>query len=1285
MKNETKNGIRNETKNEARKETMTQTKQTNRLLRLLFILVLSMTVVPVLTASVAHAAPSAEVISSDTELLALLNGDEIRDTGYTITGDIVIDAAQLLGEVPTAQLIDCSIVGDKSPGGGSVTITITDKTSVGARGLFNSFDNSSISNVNFVFEGNVRGSALVGVLSNGCAINDVNIQIDGNVVFADFSELDQADPEFGYYASPAFGWIVGGTYKDMSIVVKGQVGSLDISQQALLASAFANIASTYDSDLTLTNVNTSVWGGIFSHSDQLAASSGFINQIYLQKDGLISDNTVTVGTASTPASITAKNSGTPDFAQDCLVSGFIGVIDSHIDGVTCLLNNNTVTVYGSILQDNDGATGNHSVSSTAGLLASAVTRGSSMTLGVSGNTIVVDGAIECRGPGCNFASGALTYLSNDVSGTIAGNTVSVGSIKAISRDRGEVFVALENDFVYAMGFAMAESSTLVFSDNKVSVAGDITATNEGLSITTTRSPDAFSCGFAYQVSQGDHNSVTVAGNLIANSLFGANTAGYAYRLTGADNSSSVGIAGDVKAIAGDGQAVATGYIDFVFGSTNNIRVDVQGDVCAQSNGDSIAAGFATAVKATDGSAKTHEKDSVFVNGDVTSYSVNANAWSGGFISGVEVTDSNISITDCIVRGDGSVSAKSDTTLSGYQVVAGGFAGSLAGASVNRSACFFASGVTASGIQATQGGFAAQTDALTSLVGCTLLAYPDALVYNGHYRNFIGSYGGSNDTVYIVLVNAEDRTAYKLSYNADNEIWEIAAADAIPVGTATISNTLQLDPGFNYLLGYDNDSSDPLDWLDTPDYLEARFVYNPLTDYPVQITTTMTTTLHAALISTSGIVFDIIGVQGKTPAIYNVHFDSQGGSLIEPIAGVVKGSTVAKPDPDPVRAGYDFEGWYKDADCENEWDFTTDAVTEETTLYAGWTEIPVVYNVLFDSQGGSLVDTIEDVLEGSTIKKPDPDPVREGFDFAGWYKEADCENEWDFLVDAVTEETTLYAGWTEIEVLEGSFTVFFMDYDERPLAYRTVQGGEDAPPPPAPLRSGYEFTGWEGNYTNVWADSTVVATYREVEKAPEGSDNNEGNEGGSGVGDANRPQNQGNGSSNTGTQTGDSEDSSGFDEGAGTASLLPQDNRPYSATSVQSWSSLSLIFGLLGIVLAGINAFVYFASRRRKMAEGWMTEDTQVGFDTDGYRSFIPSLFNGVTRKDREAGAKQGTIMVLSILLSILPLILFFILDDLSLKVELVNANTLWVALALIVAIVLMGISLALSMRDKDQK
>lgn len=73
--------------------------------------------------------------------------------------------------------------------------------------------------------------------------------------------------------------------------------------------------------------------------------------------------------------------------------------------------------------------------------------------------------------------------------------------------------------------------------------------------------------------------------------------------------------------------------------------------------------------------------------------------------------------------------------------------------------------------------------------------------------------------------------------------------------------------------------------------------------------------------------------------YKVDFDTNG-KVDEPATQVItKGYLVTQPDANSmVCDGYTFTGWYKDEACTVEWDFTSDRVTDTTTIYAGWEKV-----------------------------------------------------------------------------------------------------------------------------------------------------------------------------------------------------------------------------------------------------------------------------------------------------------------------------------------------------------
>ena len=86
-------------------------------------------------------------------------------------------------------------------------------------------------------------------------------------------------------------------------------------------------------------------------------------------------------------------------------------------------------------------------------------------------------------------------------------------------------------------------------------------------------------------------------------------------------------------------------------------------------------------------------------------------------------------------------------------------------------------------------------------------------------------------------------------------------------------------------------------------------------------------------------------------------------------------------------------------------------------------MPITYTVTFDSMGGSSVPA-QTVEEGELVLEPLTMPTKTSHSFGGWYKESECINEWDFAVDTVTQDITLYARW-----IEGGTVTVSLDVEE----------------------------------------------------------------------------------------------------------------------------------------------------------------------------------------------------------------------------------------------------------------
>ena len=92
-----------------------------------------------------------------------------------------------------------------------------------------------------------------------------------------------------------------------------------------------------------------------------------------------------------------------------------------------------------------------------------------------------------------------------------------------------------------------------------------------------------------------------------------------------------------------------------------------------------------------------------------------------------------------------------------------------------------------------------------------------------------------------------------------------------------------------------------------------------------------------------------------PTLYTVTFDSNGGSAV-PDQGVYEGEKVTKPG-DPTRGGYSFVAWYKEEGLTTKWEFETDTVTGDMTLYAKWEFAPATSDEYFSYapvEGGYMI-------------------------------------------------------------------------------------------------------------------------------------------------------------------------------------------------------------------------------------------------------------------------------------------------------------------------------------------
>lgn len=77
-----------------------------------------------------------------------------------------------------------------------------------------------------------------------------------------------------------------------------------------------------------------------------------------------------------------------------------------------------------------------------------------------------------------------------------------------------------------------------------------------------------------------------------------------------------------------------------------------------------------------------------------------------------------------------------------------------------------------------------------------------------------------------------------------------------------------------------------------------------------------------------------------------------------------------------------------------------------------------FRVLFND-GATTLFVVTDLSYGDKLTKPE-DPVKDGYTFAGWHKDAACTQAWDFA-DGIAGDMTLYAKWTPVQTVTPTVT------------------------------------------------------------------------------------------------------------------------------------------------------------------------------------------------------------------------------------------------------------------------
>ncbi|GHV00674.1 hypothetical protein FACS1894211_08560 [Clostridia bacterium] len=205
--------------------------------------------------------------------------------------------------------------------------------------------------------------------------------------------------------------------------------------------------------------------------------------------------------------------------------------------------------------------------------------------------------------------------------------------------------------------------------------------------------------------------------------------------------------------------------------------------------------------------------------------------------------------------------------------------------------------------------------------------------------------------------------------------------------------------------------------------------------------------------------------------YTVTFDTDGGSQA-PAAQTVYENEYVVYVANPVKNGYRFLGWFAAAGAVTEWNFSTDAVTGNITLTAGWENTTAVYTVTVTGGTGSGI-----YADGTDVTAQLSVPTGQRFTVwtaTGIAVSALTDNgdgSYTFTLNGA--DVTLTAAYAAIP----AYTVTFdTDGDSQAPAAQTVYENEYVVYVANPAKDGYRFLGWfAAGAATEWNFSTDAVT------------------------------------------------------------------------------------------------------------------------------------------------------------------------------------------------------------------
>ena len=190
------------------------------------------------------------------------------------------------------------------------------------------------------------------------------------------------------------------------------------------------------------------------------------------------------------------------------------------------------------------------------------------------------------------------------------------------------------------------------------------------------------------------------------------------------------------------------------------------------------------------------------------------------------------------------------------------------------------------------------------------------------------------------------------------------------------------------------------------YISVSAIPAPTSTAPVSLTGTNNAD-YSGYFHTDNPDYAIINGENNTVMLvmgeYTVTFDANGHGTAPTQQKTTYGGKITEPAA-PTAENYYFQGWFKESTCENMWDFDSDIVTANITLYAKWSDCDHSGN----TNSLSCTNNTTCSVCGGTVAPTGHTPS------ASWSNDSTdhwkiCENPW--CGEIIEKSAHTYGGWT----------------------------------------------------------------------------------------------------------------------------------------------------------------------------------------------------------------------------------------------------------------------------------